>query len=515
MEAFFDEDSPYFALRDDPVFKVILEKCVLADYDAFEPVRNMLNAILDLAHLAGLDSVQLPGSWNQAGTELLRLATNDFDHFLFCASGMLNMMQSERSVGQRMDPLDLEESYSNLFLYIEAAVETYWTDPNYPASRTNRDRLKDELAQLLLHFLKNQLAYDSLAFGDFENLLVKIYQSEWMMGNHWDGLVVVVEEILKRSIFDGVEHLPIKMSGKDDYTEFFTLMWGEDENIEKVQEEMKQFSTIPDNEKTCKSLLAIFSLLSSIQVSHDIFHYDISGIQKLMPRVLQLMGYLSCCLVFLEDSASNFHEFLEAILDDILDYFFVCRKSYHQKRIDPRYVIDEECQNLIDSLYTLLLLLVEIDRSLYYFVIPTLSNHFQLCQHPTWLNQFNYMIGKLPDDFPFYDRDEEEVEDEEDDAKDDYLYVFFDVIRFYACILSSFARKEMLYSYTEIKIYPPADKVVGPEFFVKVFKLIFEHEAMYKEDIETILLKTVQLFIRFEGEDFFKELFSGAFLNSE
>jgi hypothetical protein len=62
-----------------------------------------------------------------------------------------------------------------------------------------------------------------------------------------------------------------------------------------------------------------------------------------------------------------------------------------------------------------------------------------------------------------------------------------------------------------MKLYRPIDEVIPMDFFVKSFKLIFEHEALYKEDIDVILLKTVQLFIRLEGEQFLTQLFAGIF----
>jgi hypothetical protein len=427
MEIYFEDDSIYASLRNDAVFNTIMEKCVLADYDAFDPVRNQLNAILDVAHLAGLDS-----TWNLTHSnttdELLRHALGNFDHFLFCASGALHLLRSEQSI-QRLDPLLIEESYSNIFLYIETAVETLWTEPNCNATEANKERLKGELAHLLAHFLDNQLTYDSLAFGDFENLVVKIYQSEWMMGGHWDGLVDLVEELLNKLQFDGVESLPIKMAKSDDVGAYFSIFWNEDDKtVENLEPKLKNFGAVPDNAKKSKSLLGIFSLLSSLQVSHDIFHYDVSRIQKLLPPVLRAMGHLCCYLVFDDDAEKNFHELLEAILDDILDYFFICRKSiFQQKRIDPALEVDEDSQGLIESLFALLLLLVEVDRSLYYFIIPTLANHFPLSKNKTWQIQFNYTLGRLPEDFPFYEEEEYDNEDQ-DDAKDDYLYVVYSPI---------------------------------------------------------------------------------------
>jgi hypothetical protein len=70
----------------------------------------------------------------------------------------------------------------------------------------------------------------------------------------------------------------------------------------------------------------------------------------------------------------------------------------------------------------------------------------------------------------------------------------------------------MLYAYTEMKLYQPINEIISSDFFAKVFKLIYEHEAIYKEDVEVILFKTAQFFIRLEGESFLTQFFSGMFL---
>jgi hypothetical protein len=215
------------------------------------------------------------------------------------------------------------------------------------------------------------------------------------------------------------------MSSSDELVPYYSIFWTEhdDSTTDKLEESLKRFTAVPDNEKTAKALLCVFSLLSSLEVSHDIFHYDVAHIQRLLPLMLVKIGHLCSYLVFDEDSYSNFHEFLEALLDDILDYYFVFRKSiYHQKHLDPRLEIDAETQALIESLFTLLLLFIEFDHDLYYFIIPTLANHFHLSKSNEWRVQFNYTINKLPEEFPFY---EEEEEDEVEDTKDDYLYASF------------------------------------------------------------------------------------------
>jgi hypothetical protein len=437
----FEDDSIYYKLNDDPMFVDIFHSVVMVTYDKFEKFRTTFKYLLDVTLLdineGGLERTP-PGI-----KSLLFYPESNFNQFLYCISGILEYMQGPAINRELIERLDEEECFSNIFNYVVLAVELYWPEKKVINSKTKqvtvisdemRELFKGQIESLFTFFTNYPLECESMTFGDFELLLVALYRNELMINRNWPGILTIFENFLRLDfvVYHGEDH---KVFDIFDNFDLVSLLNIDDDNkyridkdlmIDKVEEELDKFS-VSENTKYSNTLFLIFSCISSIQVEYEKYRFDISSIQNMLPLILKSINSLICyCCVLSngEEEYLTFREFIDVILDNTLDFFFLVRKT-DEKIIFPN-LLTKETQIILTNLFQTLANVLSINEDLYFFIIPTIANHLILLENEDNDNrELIHFIGKviqkaIPSDFPHF-----ALEDDEEDDKDEYVYIIY------------------------------------------------------------------------------------------